>query len=239
MRKNWSYELLWEELTLRRNKITKNWQNIAISESTKIIMVDALVFSVFSEMCRPSQSQKYCAFEMCCWHRMLPVFSTELTTHASITEELYTVKHMNFHQFKKIRQFLGFIKRRERQNPERSTSCNRPQKRAVNRWIDQTNKTTGLPLQLALRRANDRYGWRRLIKDSIVPRRCEWVDGDEDIQTRVGVVHIWLFYERTEYKDFASTRTWNTNTFCLLQRTVLHAILKLHFNNSGRIFPTR
>lgn len=154
-------------------KLTKIWQSRAITNSTKIRLVETLVFSVFFYGCetwtlKARDKQRIDAFELWCWRRMLRIKWTERRTNVSIIKQLKISRRLSSRVDEKILQFFGHIVRRDGENLEKiilqgKIEGTRPRGRTASRWIDQITKITGLPLQQALREAGNRPGWRRLV----------------------------------------------------------------------------
>jgi len=138
--------------------------------------METLVFPVFSYgaeswTIKAADRYRIDAFEMWCWRRMLRISWTEKRTNASILEELDIHDRLSTRCRRNILKYFGHVIRRDKAGLEKlvvqgKVERKRPRGRSPTRWIDQI-KTSEKPLQTSLREAEDRSGWRRVVKQCI------------------------------------------------------------------------
>lgn len=157
-------------------KMMKIWKDRNITRKTKISLVNALIFPVFSYasetwVIRASDRKRIDAFEMWVWRRMLRVPWTARRTNASILEEIKPVQRLSSMTYGRILKFFGHISRHD--NLEKLVVQGRPEGkrkrgRSPTRWTDVISKLTKASIVTAARQANDRRTWkstvRRIIK---------------------------------------------------------------------------
>ena len=159
------------------SKMTRIWQARSISNTTKMRIVRSLVFSIFlygseSWSMRAVDRRKIEAFEMWCWRRMLRIPWTAKRTNKSILDQLKVTTRLSTICYQRVLSYFGHIARRQPDSLDKlvvlgKVEGKRPRGRSPTRWSDQIRAITGLTLPAALRRAEDRAGWKQFINVSV------------------------------------------------------------------------
>lgn len=159
------------------SKLTRIWQNRKVSNTTKTRLVRALVFSIFlygseSWSIRAADRKKIEAFEMWCYRRMLRIPWTAKRTNKSILDQLKITTRLSTICYRRVLSYFGHIARRQPDNLDKlvivgKVEGKRLRGRSPTRWSDQIQNITGLSIPTALRQAEDRVVWRRLVDTSV------------------------------------------------------------------------
>ena len=154
------------------------WKSRNIGKAIKIRLVKTLIFSIFmygaeTWMTRARDRARIDAFEMWCWRRLLRIPWTEHRTNISILAELDIEVRLSAVCMRRVLQYFGHVARRGADNLEKlfitgKVQGTRSRGRAPMRWSDQVKTATGLTLQEALRRAEDRVLWRETVQAVVV-----------------------------------------------------------------------
>mgnify|MGYP003493791252 FL=1 len=161
------------------SKLDKIWKDRGVSNSTKIKLVRSLVHAIFlyaaeTWTIKAAERRKIDAFEMWCWRRMLRIPWTARRTNESIRRELcldgLTLANMCT---RRILQFFGHVVRGNEDSLERlvvigNLEGKRGRGRSPTRWTDQVKTAAGTSVVGALRAAQSRESWRRLVASTRV-----------------------------------------------------------------------
>ena len=155
-----------------RDKVMKNR---GIRLPTKVRLVRSLVFSIFlygaeTWTMKSRDHSTINAFEMWCWRRLLRIPWIAHRTNQSILEELNIKDRLSTVCMRRVLRFFGHVVRRGADSLERLlvTGCvegTRPRGRIPARWSDQARVAAGGTLHEAMRRAEDRSAWRKLVQE--------------------------------------------------------------------------
>ena len=160
-------------------RLTRVWKSPRITKQTKIRLVKALIFPIFtygaeSWTISKRTSKKISAFEMWCWRKLLRVPWVKKRTNASIRREIglpcTLVEEVHQQQLK----YFGHVMRRGGASLEKNLvdgrmSASRRRGRPRCAFIQTLAERAGRTVQ-ALRQATaDRDGWRSLCKSSKPP----------------------------------------------------------------------
>jgi hypothetical protein len=155
-------------------RLDKIWKSRDIARATKMRLIRALVFSVFhyaSETwtLRAQERRRIDAFEMWCWRRLLRVHWSEHRTNDSIRSEIGIVTPLSTECEQRILRFFGHITRRGPDSLERRIMVGmvwgrRGRGRLPTKWSDIIRGATGTTLRGAMAMAEDREGWRELVR---------------------------------------------------------------------------
>ena len=154
--------------------LSKIWADRGITRTTKVRLVQALVFPIAlyaSETwtLNKADRNRIAAFEMWCWRRMLRIPWTMRRTNASILEEIGVSKRLLHTINIQMLSYFGHIARRKGNNLEKvimqgMIEGKRRKGRPRSRWIDQIRSAVGLPLRDCYALAEDRHLWRRIYE---------------------------------------------------------------------------
>ena len=162
--------------------LTKIWKNNSITKKTKIALVNALVFPVFSYACetwviRASDRKRIDAFEMWVWRRLLRIPWTARRTNASVLNEIKPTQRLSSVTYSRILKLFGHISRHdtmERLVVQGKPEGKRERGRSPTRWTELISKLTESTLEKACRQANDRDKWRDIVKRAVSNIRDTW-----------------------------------------------------------------
>ena len=159
-------------------KLQRIWRDKNISIANKIRLLRSLVISTFLYACESwtltAQLQKKIqAFEMRCYRKLLGISYKEHVTNDTVRkrikdaigkfDDLLTVV-----KSRKLKWF-GHVTRSEGLSKtilQGTVPGSRKQGRPFRRWEDNITEWTKLPLDQAVRKAEDRKGWRKLVSVS-------------------------------------------------------------------------
>lgn len=152
-------------------QLTKLWRDRNLTKNTKIQLVRALVFPVFSYgsetwVIRAADRRRIDAFEMWCWRRMLRVPWTARRTNISILNEIRPQQRLSSLTYGRILKFFGHINRNdniEKLVVQGRSTGKRRRGRSPTRWTDMISKLTNMRLETATRETNNRQEWRRIV----------------------------------------------------------------------------
>jgi hypothetical protein len=162
-------------------RLDKIWKDRGISRATKVRLVRALVFPIFSYggetwTIKARERQRIDAFEMWCWRRLLRIPWTARRTNTSILIELSITDRLSSLCLKQVLRFFGHIARRGEESLEKlvvlgGVEGSRGRGRAPTRWTDRIRAATGTTVVGAVRMAMCRERWRTLIHDVVTAER--------------------------------------------------------------------
>ena len=153
-------------------KLMKIWKDRNIYKETKIKIVNALVFPVFSYASETwvilyGDRKRIDAFEMWVWRRMLRIPWTARRTNVSILNEVKPTQRLLSATYARILRFFGHISRHdtmERLVIQGKPEGKRRRGRSPTRWTDTISKLTEKSFVTAAREANDRQTWKVTIR---------------------------------------------------------------------------
>lgn len=153
-------------------KLAKIWKDRNITRNTKISLVNALVFPVFSYgsetwVIRSNDRKRIDAFEMWTWRRMLRIPWTARRTNVSVLNEIRPAQRLSSMTYGRILKFFGHVSRHD--NMEKLVVQGRPEGtrkrgRSPTRWTDLISKLTETSVAVAARQANDRKTWKTTVR---------------------------------------------------------------------------
>ena len=153
--------------------LQKIWKDKNILKTTKVKLVQALVFPVVTYGSETwttlkSEDRKIAAFEQWCWRRMLRISWKEKRTNVSVANEVATTTSLLSAIIKQRLQYFGHVTRREGLEASIMLGMGEGKRRRGKprtRWIDTIINITGLNLQQLVSAARNRLHWRRVIVD--------------------------------------------------------------------------
>ncbi|XP_077285531.1 uncharacterized protein LOC143910808 [Arctopsyche grandis] len=115
-----------------------------------------------------AERKKIEAFEMWYWRRMLRIPWTAKRTNISILNELRVKDSLSTICLRRALQFFGHVARRDDGNLEKLVVVGATEGRigrgsSPTRWTDQVKKALHCSVVTALRKAESREEWRRLV----------------------------------------------------------------------------
>lgn len=159
------------------SRLTKIWRDRSIKTETKIRLVKSLIFSIFQYAAetwtiKAASRKKIEAFEMWCWRRVLRVSWKEKRTNRSILEEVKVKDRLSTICLRRILQFFGHVARRGEDSLEKlivvgAVEGKRGRGRSPTRWTDQIKSATSCSVVAALRKAETREEWRRVVAQAV------------------------------------------------------------------------
>ena len=155
-------------------QLSKIWANRGITKTTKVRLVQALIFPIATYACETwtltsASCKKINAFEMWCWRRMLRITWIMKRTNNSVLQEVNVKNRLlgiiNSHTL----SYFGHVARRQDVCLEKSLmqgkiEGGRRPGRPKARWIDRIKSTAGQPLRRIYQLAADRPLWRAIVK---------------------------------------------------------------------------
>ena len=164
-------------LALTRSAMTnlfKIWADRGITRTTKVRLVQALVFPIAlyaSETWTLNKADRntIAAFEMCCWRRMFRIPWTMRRINASILDDIVVCKRLLHTINIQMLSYFGYIARRKGNNLEKvimqgMIEGKRKKGLPRSRWIDQIRSAIWLLLRDCYALAEDRHLWRRIYE---------------------------------------------------------------------------
>ena len=137
--------------------LSKIWADRVITRTTKVRLVQALVFPIALYASETwtlykADHNRIAAFEMWCWRCMLRIPWTKRRTNASILEEIGVSKRLLHSINIKMLSYFGHIARCKSNNLEKvimqgMIEGKKRKGRPWSRWIHQIRLAIGLPLQ--------------------------------------------------------------------------------------------
>lgn len=160
------------------SQLHRTWRDRNISLKTKTKLVRTLVFSILlygaeTWTLRSADRKRIDAFEMWCWRKMLRIKWTAFRTNISILTKLSIKTRLSTICLKRVLQYFGHIARKDGDNLEKlvvtgKVEGKRARGRSPMRWSDQIRTTLDSTVYDALRVAEDRLRWRKIIKSSLM-----------------------------------------------------------------------
>lgn len=156
-------------------KLTKIWRDNNITRSTKMSLVQTLVFSIFLYASETWTIKKVDrahidAFEMWAWRRMLRIPYTAHRTNVSILNELGNPKRLSSIVFTRILTFFGHIHRSDNMEKlvvQGHAPSGRRRGRSPTRWVDATKQLMDVSVTKATELTRNRERWRATISKTI------------------------------------------------------------------------
>ena len=160
------------------------WSDRNITLKSKVRLMRSLVFSIFLYACESwtltkDLEKRIQAAEMRCFRRLLGISYKDRITNEEVRSRvqqaigpfedlLTTVKKRKLKWYGHIVRSSGLAKTILQGTVQGKRARGRPRKR----WEDNIRDWTGLRLGEALREAEDREGWRKLVvRSSVAPQR--------------------------------------------------------------------
>ena len=166
------------------SKLKTIWKDKNIALSCKIRLMHSLVISIFLYACETwtltaELERKIQAIEMRCFRRLLGISYRDHVTNEEVRNRirhaigpyedlLTTVRKRKLRWYGHITRSTGLAKT----ILQGTVQGGRRKGRQKKRWEDNITEWTGLKLSEALRKAEDREGWRKVVaRSSLVPQR--------------------------------------------------------------------
>lgn len=157
------------------NSLKKIWKSHSISRSTKIRIINSLVFSMTLYGCETwilnkSTQRKIESFELWVWRRLLGISWYERQTNISVLARIDNPDSLlNIIKRRKL-SYFGHICRRDENNLEKTIMpglVNGKRRRGRPRRMncDDVKGWLSEPLHILTRKAQNRPNWRRLVKE--------------------------------------------------------------------------
>ena len=164
-----------QQARVAMTKLTKIWRDKNITKTTKVSLVQTLVFSVFlyaSETWTVKKADRahIDAFEMWAWRRMLRIPYTAHRTNVSILNELGNPKRLSSIVLKRILTFFGHIHRSDNMEKlvvQGHAPSGRRRGRSSTRWVDAAKQLLDVSVAGATALTLNRERWRATISKTI------------------------------------------------------------------------
>ena len=155
-------------------KLSNIFNDRSITKTTKIRLVQALVFPIATYACESwtitkADYKKINAFELWCWRRLLKITWTMKRTNDSVLEEIGINKRLIGKINAQTLAYFGHIARRQHDCLEKvilqgKIEGSRRRGRPKARWIDRIKSLVGQSLPTTYQLAADRMKWRAIVE---------------------------------------------------------------------------
>lgn len=165
--------------------LTKIWKDRDVSLDTKTRLVKALVHPIITYAAetwtiRKEDRKRIDAMEMWCWRKMMSIPWKAMWTNKAVLEKIKQPRSLYAEIIKQKLSYFGHIARKQGDCLEKDimigyTEGKRKRGRPRARWLDDVESSTARNLNNLIAAAQDRVGWRALVKS--VTRSRTRLDG--------------------------------------------------------------
>lgn len=158
--------------------LTKIWKDNSISKNMKMRILRSLVFpiAIFGAECwslKLSDKQRLETFELWCYRRLLRISWVDRRTNIWILDQIKPeMRFLEMAEKLKL-QYFGHVARKSNIENAMLTGAvygNRGRGRCRTRWTDGVKDRLGCSITHAIRKAQDRAQWRRLVRMTTAAR---------------------------------------------------------------------